>query len=197
MIGEVAPVVGRSADANYWVISNPDQAGEVCWLWGEHATLTGNTAILPVLTPPPTPTATRTVTPVPTPTRTLTPAFTSTAAPGFAASYSNLESCTGTGWWVDIQLQNTGGITFESLALVLSDSATGSVIPMYADNFTDRNGCSATNTWDTLPAGAVRLVSSPVFSYDPSGHEFRATLTLCSNAAQSGTCVTQAFNFTP
>lgn len=197
LVGESAEVVGRSADRNYWVIRNPDRAGQLCWLWGEHATLTGVPDLLPVHTPPPTPTATQTTTPLPTATRTRTPASTSTSTPGFTASYSNLESCTGTGWWVDIQLQNNGGIAFESIALILSDITAGSVIPLYADNFTDRNGCSETNTWDTLPTGGTRLVSSPVFSYDPTGHELRATITLCSNAGQSGTCVTQTISFTP
>jgi hypothetical protein len=134
---------------------------------------------------------------LPTPTRTLTPAATSTPAPGFTASYSNLESCTGTGWWVDLQLQNSGGIPFNSIALTLTDTATGSVLPLYSDDFVDRNGCGEVNTWDNLPTGAARLVSSPTFSYDPSGHELRVTLTLCSNPAQSGTCVTQRLIFTP
>lgn len=190
-------MVGRSADGNYWIIRNPDRAGELCWLWGEHAIVTGVPGILPVFTPPPTPTPTRTATPLPTPTRTLTPAATSTLAPNFTASYNNLESCTGIGWWVDIHLQNSGGITFQSLALTVTDTVTGSVLPLYSDDFIDRNGCSESNTWDNLPPGTGRLVSSPAFSYDPTGHELRATITLCSNPGQSGTCATQTITFTP
>ncbi len=88
LVGEVAEVVGRSADGrNYWIIRNPDRPGELCWLWGEFATLTGVTGILPAFTPPPTPTPsptltpTRTPTPSTTPTHTLTPTPTSTSSP--------------------------------------------------------------------------------------------------------------------
>ncbi len=55
MIGEQAEVVGASFDGGYWIIKNPDRAGE-CWLWGYYATVVGETAGLPKFTPPPTPT---------------------------------------------------------------------------------------------------------------------------------------------
>jgi hypothetical protein len=55
LIGEQAEVVGQSMDGQYWIIKNPDRAGE-CWLWGNYATVTGPTATLKKYTPPPTPT---------------------------------------------------------------------------------------------------------------------------------------------
>jgi hypothetical protein len=61
LIGEQAVVVGKYTPGNYWIINNPDAAG-TCWLWGQYATVTGNTAGLPEYTPPPTPTATSTPT---------------------------------------------------------------------------------------------------------------------------------------
>lgn len=63
MVGAQAEVVGAFPDWNYWIIKNPDKAGE-CWLWGEYATVVGETATLPRYTPPPTPTPTFTPTPV-------------------------------------------------------------------------------------------------------------------------------------
>ncbi len=74
-VGQVAEVVGRNSNNTYWIIRNPNQSGQTCWLWGQFATLTGNTGALPIFTPPapPPPTAT------PSPTITLTPATTSTA----------------------------------------------------------------------------------------------------------------------
>ena len=181
LVGEVAEVVGHHATRDYWVIRNPDREGELCWLWGEYATLTGNTAVLPVYTPPPTP----------------TPSPTATPSPGFEASYSGLESCTGTGWWVEFELDNAGGITFQSLSMTVRDTATNAILSLYSDDFTDRNGCNETNTRDTLPAGETRIVSSPIFTDNPSGHALRATITLCSNPGQNGMCVTQTINFTP
>jgi hypothetical protein len=55
LVGEKAEVVGASTDGQYWIIKNPDQNGE-CWLWGNYATVSGDTVDLPRYTPPPTPT---------------------------------------------------------------------------------------------------------------------------------------------
>jgi len=55
LVGETAQVVGRTADGQYWIIKNPDRAGE-CWLWDYYASVTGPTDPLPIFTPPPTPT---------------------------------------------------------------------------------------------------------------------------------------------
>jgi len=67
LVGEQAVVVGKFSAGNYWIINNPDSSG-TCWLWGEYATVTGNTAGLPEYTQPPTPTPTNTPTPTFTPT---------------------------------------------------------------------------------------------------------------------------------
>jgi len=65
-VGQTAEVVGKnSAVANYWVVRL--SGGTVCWLWGQHATVSGNTANLPEYPVPPTPT------PSSTPTATATP----------------------------------------------------------------------------------------------------------------------------
>jgi hypothetical protein len=65
LVGEQAVVVGKFTSGNYWIINNPDSSG-TCWLWGQYATVTGNTAGLPEYTQPPTPTPTKTPTPTPT-----------------------------------------------------------------------------------------------------------------------------------
>ena len=174
LLGEVAEVVGRNPESNYWLIRNPRSDG-FCWLWGEYATLTGNLSVLPVYTPPPTPTPT----------------------PNFAALYRGIDVCTGRGWWVDIELKNTGGVSFRSISLTVRDTITNAVVSMYADSFTDLSGCLSSSTRDALPSGATRIVSSPAFTYNTLGHRLRATITLCSNLGQSGTCVTQVIHFTP
>jgi hypothetical protein len=108
-----------------------------------------------------------------------------------------LESCAGTGWWVDLQLSNTGGVAFESLNVILSDTVNGTALPFTSDDFTDRDGCSTSNTQPNLPPGATRIVSMPPFSYDPSGHNLRATIIMCSNPGGGGVCSAQAIDFTP
>jgi hypothetical protein len=173
LVGQVAEVVGRNQAGDYWYIRNPNQPNGFCWLWGEYATVTGNFVVLPVFTPPPTPT------PVPT----------------FDAFYDGLESCGG--WWVDIELANTGGLTFRSISLTVRDTVTDVSVSTYADSFIDLNGCLNSSSRDTLNPGDTRTVSSAAFAYDPSDHELRATISLCSNLGQSGTCVTETIEFEP
>lgn len=173
LLGQVAEVFGRDTSGNYWYIRNPNQSNGFCWLWGEYATVTGNFAALPMFTPPPTP----------------------TPMPAFEADYDGLETCAG--WWVDLKVTNTGGISFESVSLTVRDTVTDIVVSMYTDVFNNVNGCSDSSTKDVLNPGANRIVSAPAFAYDPSGHKLRATVTLCSRDGQNGMCITESIKFTP
>jgi len=61
-IGQQEQVVGKNSSVpNYWVINNPNGSG-TCWLWGEYATVTGDTSGLQEYAVPPTPTPTATPT---------------------------------------------------------------------------------------------------------------------------------------
>jgi hypothetical protein len=173
LIGQVAEVFGRDATGTYWYIRNPSQSNGFCWLWGEYATVTGNFAALPMFTPPPTP----------------------TPMAAFEADFDGLETCAG--WWVDLKLTNTGGISFASVSLTVRDTVTDIVVSMYTDVFNNINGCTDSSTKDVLNPGANHIVSAPAFAYDPSGHKLRATITLCSRDGQNGTCITETIKFTP
>lgn len=73
LVGETEEVVALSTLPNYWYITNPDIPGDFCYLWGEYATVEGDTQLLPEFTPLPSPTPTNTPTPSNTPTPTSTP----------------------------------------------------------------------------------------------------------------------------
>ena len=175
LVGEFTEVYGRDLAGNYWYVRNPDVSGGFCWLWGEYAALAGNTQALPIFTPPPTP----------------------TPVPAFVATYSGLESCAGTGWWVELRLENTGGITFRSILLAAADTTSNTTVSLSDNKFTNINGCSSSDSKTTLSPGEKLVVSSPPFAYDPTGHNFRATVTLCSDINVSGTCVTRIVEFKP
>jgi hypothetical protein len=179
LVGEVAQVYGRDPTGQYWYIRNPDSASGYCWLWGEYATVVGNTALIPVYTPPPRPTAT----------------FTPTPTPNFNVEYTRLDSCSG--WWVEFRLENTGTLPFRSVAITVRDTVTKDVVTSFADGFTNRNGCKTTNSVDVLGADQTRVVSAPKFNHNPRGHRLRATIILCSKTGQNGTCVTKRLVFTP
>jgi hypothetical protein len=173
LVGQVADVVGRNSTGNYWYIRNPNQSGGFCWLWGEYATLTGNFAALPIFTPQPTP----------------------TPIPALEASYNSLDSCTV--WWVNLDLTNNGGTSFESIAITMKDMDTGIVASMYMDVFEDLDGCAVSSSTDAFSPGATLIISGPGFDYSLRGHELRATITLCPRNGQDGTCITESIEFTP
>jgi hypothetical protein len=56
-VGQTAEVIGKDEYGTYWVIKKPDNPAVTCWLWGKYATITGDASKLPVIAPPPTPTA--------------------------------------------------------------------------------------------------------------------------------------------
>jgi hypothetical protein len=175
LVGEVAEVFGVNPSRNYWYIRNPDSSTGFCWLWGEYATLAGNVAALPVYTPPPTPTPT----------------------PDFTVRFAGLETCTPTIWWVDFRLENTGGVTFRSISITLRDGSTNVTLSMSANEFTIVNGCPGSNTRHALEPGDRLAVSMSPFSYDPTGHDLRATIKLCSNTGGTGLCISEDINFKP
>jgi hypothetical protein len=152
LVGEVAEVYGRDPTGRYWYIRNPDSRSGFCWAWGEYATVSGNTALLPVYTPPPTP----------------TPTFTPTPAPDFSFAYTRLETCSG--WWPEFELENTGSIPFQSIGITVRDTVTDVVVASYMDGFTNYDGCSSSSIKDTLAVDRTRVVSGPTFNYDPTGH---------------------------
>jgi hypothetical protein len=129
---------------------------------------------LPIFTPPPTP----------------------TPVPGFDAEYTNLETCSGK-WWVEFKLKNTGGIVFRSISLTVLDENTGTPVALTSNELINNDGCSASNSRKSLDIGETFTVSAPPFSYDPTGHKLRATLTLCSEDGVNGICVTNTLEFKP
>jgi len=186
LVGETARAYARNSLGNYWYIRNPNIPSDFCWVWGEYATVLGPYMLLPVFTPPPTPTAT--LTPLPT----ITP----TLSPDFKAEYAGMDTCA-SAWWGEAQLKNTGSTPFKSVKVSLKDKATDVVVENLADGFKDVDGCLRTTTKDVLGAGESFILSAPAFTYNPAGHNIRVTITLCSDAGQKGLCVTKSFNFKP
>ncbi len=112
-VGQIAEVVGKNTSTNYWIIKIPNGAG-TCWLWGQYATVTGDTSALPTVAIPPTPTPTITNTPkvtvTPTPTTALAPAAPSNASAVLLSCVTNnfIQTFTATFTWTDNSNNETG-----------------------------------------------------------------------------------------
>ncbi|HEY5728879.1 MAG TPA: SH3 domain-containing protein [Anaerolineales bacterium] len=172
LVGETAEIVGRETKGEYWYIRNPDEGPENCWVWGEYATVTGN--LLPLLY--------------------LSPAPPSSV--NFDLSSSGLESCNKT-WWADFRLVNSSGGLFRSISINLTDADTLTVTSLTENGFTNKDGCNAPSTVESLIAGGALTVSSAPLGYDPSGNNLNVKITVCTGADQQGTCLTRELTFRP
>ncbi len=189
MAGETAEVVGRRAVADYWVIQNPDAPG-TCWLWGMYATLVGDVSLLPEMTPPPTPTS-----PPPTPT-TEEPTVTIPPHADFTLTFLGVCNPT-TSPWAIFRVINTGSLTLQSAYTSIIDTTAS--VTMYGPASSDvpfRNtqNCDDFNVVDSLAPG-TSIYMHYYLSHTVSGHNAQATIKLCSQDFQEGSCVTRVVNF--
>jgi len=173
LVGETAEIVGREPKGEYWYIRNPDEGAEFCWVWGEYATVSGNTLPLLFLSPPPPPTA------------------------SLGITFDKLETCNN--YWADFKVENKSGVLFKSISITLTDTDTNPVttVAQSTNGFTNSSACSAPVTTATLISGGTVTISSPQLAYNPSGHKMVAKITVCTDVNQAGTCITQEINFKP
>ena len=173
-VGQTIEVVGKHPFDNYWYVRSPKNSNIYCWLWGFYAT-GANLSNVPVLTPPPT------YTPLP--------------APSFDAIYVNSGSCIG--WWSRINLKNTGLTAFRSVTISVKDTVTNETRSESKDGFQDVNACVLSPITSSLGSGDTYTVVAPSLSADPTGHKVSATITLCTETGQGGSCTSKTIEFTP
>jgi len=149
LVGETAEVVGASMDGEYWIIKNPDRAGE-CWLWGRYATVTGPTEALPKYTPPPTP----------TPIATATPTVTATPEYNWTGTWT-------TSFGMPSMMHETIAFTLTQTGSTVSGSFTHGpdIVTLSGSLSADKR--TLTGTWTSLPS------SGPFAFYLVSANQFR------------------------
>ncbi len=176
LVGKTAQVVGRDAYGQYWIINNPNIPGGTCWLWGQYATVTGDTSALPVIAAPPTP----------------------TPVPSFTFSYKSFG--TGPGYECFMfTVKNTGALTWESFTITFTNSAHGTTATASSDEFTGYDQwCTNPSSQSDLMAGEAGTASVQTFlAYNPAGETFDVTLKLCSDNGLAGICVSKTISFSP
>ncbi len=173
LVEETAEVIARDPSGQNWYIRDNESPTGFCWVWGQYATVIGNTSLIPVYTPPPTP----------------------TPAPSFTLSYAGIDSCVG--WWAELKVKNTGPITFKSFSLAIKDRTLNITLNDFGDGFTDIDGCLNSGIISELGPDESYIISSPAFVNNIVGHNMRATLTLCTKINQGGTCISQTIDFKP
>ena len=172
LVGETTEIVGRHATGEFWYVRNPDIGTEFCWISGTYATISGNVQVLLIHTP-------------------------SAAAPVLQidVSYDGLDQCTG--WSARFRVQNLSDVPFKSMSMTVRDETTSTTQTSNTNGFTNTSSCNTPNTKDALLPGALIMVSSPEFSYDPNGNDIKATIMVCTDINLGGVCVTKVVTFKP
>jgi hypothetical protein len=162
-------------DGDYWIIIEP-RFGRKCWLWGNYATVTGDINQLKIYN---------------------APAFTPTPTPeiSYSVSFHQIEGCVG--WELEFKFTNIGDVMFQSLSIVVTDNDTAQTVATTADKFVERNGCLEAGGFNDLDPGDTGYAVSGVLINDPAGHDIDATVKLCTENGQGGTCVTKNLSFIP
>jgi hypothetical protein len=62
LVGQTSEVVAKYQSGKFWLIKNPSNPTQECWVWNETTKVTGNVASLPEATPPATPNVTLSLT---------------------------------------------------------------------------------------------------------------------------------------
>jgi hypothetical protein len=176
-VGETAEVVGRNYSSDTWIIKLPSNPSIICWLWGFNATVIGNSAGLPVSTPP----------------------FTPTPSANFTVTYWGIETCGGGMFGIKFQIVNTGSVTWESYQVAATDQVTTTTYNTGLNKFLELTqvGCALINEPANAAPGQTVYASTSLFGINPSGHAYQATFKLCSLDFWTGTCMEKTINFTP
>jgi uncharacterized protein YraI len=171
--GTELPITGRTTLTDYILVEDPNHPGTSCWLWTRYVDIRGDISALPISTPPPTP----------------TPAL------SFNASYDYMEGCVG--WDPAIRVENDGGVTLHSWQLTVDDLDTSTSVTQSANDFDKLGGCPVETAIPQLDPGDTGYAYGWTFAYDPSGHDMKATIKVCTGTNLGGMCDSQTFSFTP
>jgi hypothetical protein len=167
-------ILAKDPTGEFWYVILPDDPQIKCWIWGRYATLEGPIMSLPVYTPPP--------------------------KPSYYVNYEGYEGAAGT-WYLWFVIENTGPMALESYSLHVESTsswATGTPEKVEATNasntFNISKSVGGTQVAKINPGKKAYAVSGGLLN--PGGYQATATITICSQDNQAGTCVTQVITFT-
>jgi len=172
LVGETAEVLARDPSGLFWYIPNPDNPGGFCWVWGQYATIEGDTASLPVFTPPPTP----------------------TPAPAFVIKGITPHNCWGPAFYIEIS--NTGETNWESYRITGTDLVASRAATLTDNRFVAANQCNAPLSVNVLKPGEGAYIAFHIDGISTQ-HNVRFVITLYTQDNQSGQYLTQTIEYHP
>ena len=122
LVGEQAEVIGKytAVSPAFWIIR---KGATTCWLWGQYATVDGDTSALPEMVPPPTPTPSASSTSTPSATVTATQTATPVPAPVGDLVLMNFFQLTNHNIAIRVQTNPVGSLSGSYVYTVWADGA--------------------------------------------------------------------------
>lgn len=170
LVGDQAQLLGISPDGAFWYTS--DEAGIIpdCWLWGQYATPVGDTAFLPVFTPPPTP----------------------TPFPDFAVSYEGSD-CGAGSCWLWFRIDNTGSVYWESVLVYAKNLSAYDVATHVSNMF--QTGIMGSDI-PKIPAGGTGYTHSERL-VQPEGDTVEIIIVACEKDGMTELCQARTLTVYP
>ena len=161
MAGDQALLLGKNPDGKFFYIS--DESGIIpdCWLWGNYATPVGDTSLIPVFTPPPTP----------------------TPNPDFVVSYE-ASDCGAGSCWLWFKIDNTGSIAWESVLVYAENIVTSDYSVYVTDVF---QASIAGSNIDKIQPGVSAYTHSERLP-NPSGNTVEVIIVACEKDGLTEIC---------
>ena len=179
-VGQLAQVTGRNSVGDYWIIKLAGPPAITCWLWGQYASVSGDTSGLPVIIPPPTPTLVNSPTPV----------------GDFSFAYQSIG--VGPGYVCVMFNAKSNALTWDSYKFSVTDVTQGLSGTTTSNDFIDYNSwCLQSGFAADIPPGdtATVMVKIAVVA-NPAGDDFSAILKMCTEDGLAGTCLSKTLNGT-
>ncbi|MFN8381120.1 MAG: hypothetical protein U0V02_04230 [Anaerolineales bacterium] len=164
-VGQVAKVVAKNSYTGYWIIEIPGQNGKSCWLWGQYATVTGDTSSLNDVV---TPTSAATLKPTTTITPTITATVTSSGSLAVAGCTDPVASNYNSAATVD-----DGSCIYTAQATIL-----GCTDPVATNYNSKANQDDGSCTYPPPPASAPVFVNSSVVCNDQLDGNYEFIMTI-------------------
>ncbi len=166
--GDTVAVVGHAEEMpEYWQVRLDD--GRTCWVWERYASLEGDVAAVPTVTPPPAPDA------------------------AFSLYYAGYSECASSG--LTFQIVNRGPVPIESFYIEVHDGALYTATAGL--KFTWWLDCVTSGSAGTILPGKNALITVNTGLEDLRGHTVQIKAKACTEDNLNGTCFERTFTITP
>ena len=168
--GDEAQLLAVSPDGFFYFTSDADGILPDCWLWGKYATPAVDPLLLPVFTPPPTP----------------------TPFPDFAVSYEGSD-CGAGSCWLWFKIDNTGSVKWESVLVYAKNLVTFDASVNVSDTF--KNGIAGSDIPKIIVGGTGYTHSERL--PNPSGNTVDVVVVACEKDGLTELCQARSLTVNP